>query len=160
MGVLSTLMQNLQTIFGKNLLDDHPSERMGEMDLQLWTCLLSALFYFPIWCFTEGPAPLISAHGHIYMLLFGAGVFYFAQSWVALKVLAKLDGALSHTIASTFKRVVLIVFSAMWFGNRVSPLNALGISMAIGGLAYYNLSKHKNKPPARPSSSTAAVLPR
>ena len=61
-----------------------------------------------------------------------------------MKVLAKLDGALSHTIASTFKRVVLIVFSAMWFGNPVSALNALGICLAMGGLAYYNYTKHTN----------------
>lgn len=146
-GVASTFMQNLQTIFGKRLLDDNPDARIGEMELQFWTCLMSGMIYFPIWCFTEGLSPIVfskESQAKTIALLVGAGFFYFAQSWVALKVLGKLDGALSHTIASTFKRVVLIVFSAMWFGNRVSPLNALGICLAMGGLAYYNYTKHMN----------------
>jgi len=142
MGVLSTFMTNLQTIFGKTLLDDTLENRIGEMELQFWTCLMSAAIYTPLWCITEGLSPVTEAPGETYMLLLAAGVLYFAQSWVALKVLAKLDCALTHTIASTFKRVVLIVFSAMWFGNRVSPLNALGILFAMGGLAYYNFTKH------------------
>jgi len=140
--VSSTFMQNLQTIFGKNLLDDNPDTRLDEMELQFWTCLMSAAIYFPIWCLTEGLNPISLAPGQTYLFLMAAGVFYFAQSWVALKVLSKLDGALSHTIASTFKRVVLIVFSAIWFGNQVSVLNALGIMMAMCGLAYYNYTKH------------------
>lgn len=117
MGVLSTFMTNLQTIFGKTLLDDTLENRIGEMELQFWTCLMSAAIYFPLWCITEGPSPVTEAPGETYMLLLAAGVLYFSQSWVALKVLAKLDCALTHTIASTFKRVVLIVFSAMWFGK-------------------------------------------
>ena len=146
-GVASTFMQNLQTIFGKRLLDDNPEMRVGEMELQFWTCLMSGMIYFPIWCLTEGLSPIVfskESQPKTLTLLVGAGFFYFAQSWVALKVLAKLDGALSHTIASTFKRVVLIVFSAIWFGNPVSPLNALGICFAMGGLAYYNYTKHMN----------------
>ena len=130
------------------------------MELQFWTCLMSGLIYFPIWCVTEGFTPLLmsqDSQSHTFGLLLCAGFFYFAQSWVALKVLAKIDGALSHTIASTFKRVVLIVISAIWFGNPVSPLNALGIALAMGGLCYYNYTKAVVK--MSPQKSKDDLLP-
>jgi len=63
LGIMSTFMTNLQTIFGKNLLDCTTGRQFSEMELQLWTCSLSAIFYFPIWCVTEGVEPAANASG-------------------------------------------------------------------------------------------------
>ncbi len=43
--------------------------------------------------------------------------------------------------ANTFKRVFVIGFSIIVFGNKITPLGGLGSAMAIAGVLLYSLLK-------------------
>jgi hypothetical protein len=52
--------------------------------------------------------------------------FLIRQSLVAFRVLS-LVSPLTYSIANTCKRIFVIVSSILYFGNKVTPMNAIGI---------------------------------
>ncbi|PWN49556.1 TPT-domain-containing protein [Violaceomyces palustris] len=79
------------------------------------------------------------------------GLFQFSQNILAFNVLGMVS-PVTYSIASLFKRVFVIVLAILWFGQRVSPLQWLGILLTFSGLYLYNDSKIKDQ---RPASSLA-----
>ncbi len=56
---------------------------------------------------------------------------------VAFKVLSMVS-PLTYSVANTCKRIFVIISSILYFGNVVSPLNGVGITLALGGVFWYN----------------------
>ena len=51
----------------------------------------------------------------------------------------------THAVGNCVKRVVVIVSSIIFFQNPVSPINAAGTALALGGVFLYS----KAKPPKK-----------
>ena len=76
------------------------------------------------------------------------------QHFVSLSILSLLS-PVSHSIVNSFKRIVVISLSVLYFRNPVSSLNAFGMVCALGGVFLYqhSLQLPPSKPQAHGSSS-------
>lgn len=63
---------------------------------------------------------------------------------------------LTFTIANTMKRLIIIGGGVLWFANAVTPLNVLGMGLAIAGVAGYNTARRWAEPAAAATSPAAA----
>jgi len=71
-----------------------------------------------------------------------------AQHFASISVLEIASTPITHSVASTFKRIFVITSSVIWFGNTVAPLNAFGIFLSVCGVALYDRSSRSaGKPP-------------
>lgn len=86
----------------------------------------------------------------IVWLLFSNGVVHFSQNLLAFSVLG-LTSPVTYSIASLFKRVFVICFAIVWFGQTVTGTQWIGIVLTFVGLWLYNDSKQ------RPTSKSSAV---
>lgn len=86
------------------------------------------------------PSTSSSSAIFVVYLLTANGVVHFAQNFLAFSVLA-LVSPVTYSIASLFKRVFVICFAIIWFGQSVSLLQWIGILLTFVGLYLYNDSK-------------------
>eukprot|EP00741_Cyanophora_paradoxa_P014950 tig00020830_g14423.t1 len=141
--LLSTVSQVAQSLLSKMLFNE---TRMDSVNLSFYMsflamCVLSpAAFYFDYAKLAAPGAPgdpgAISKQA-IWLMLAASGLCYFLQNLFSFIVLHHMS-AVTHTVLGTAKRLVVIVSSVLIFGNKISAMNALGISIAIAGVAYYN----------------------
>ena len=80
-----------------------------------------------------------------------AAMTYYTYNEVSFMALDNIS-PISHALASTLRRVFIITSSMMVFGNKMTPLGALGSSMAVGGALLYSAAKNHYK---KLASSTA-----
>lgn len=80
----------------------------------------------------------------IFLLLCLSGFLNFAQNLVTFTLIHKLT-ALSYAVANTTKRITVIVASLLTLKNPVTPLNILGMMLAILGVFGYNRAKTRQK---------------
>ncbi len=69
---------------------------------------------------------------------------YFLYNQMSFYVLTNVE-MVTHAVGNSFRRVVTICFSVFYFGNEIKPMNALGIFLAISGVAFYSYAKTKQK---------------
>eukprot|EP00126_Sphaerothecum_destruens_P005066 Sdes_comp18539_c0_seq1m8601 len=140
----STLVFALQNIYAKKHMKD---KRFDHLNLLLYTSSLSCVLVFPFWFFLDG-VPLFFGEHNLWTFdiswlaprLFANGLCNAGQSIVAFHVLS-LISPVSYSVASSAKRIIVISFSILAFHNQVSWTNLTGMSLAIGGVAFYNKVK-------------------
>ncbi|PWN20764.1 TPT-domain-containing protein [Microstroma glucosiphilum] len=86
------------------------------------------------------PMDTSSHASRIASLLFSNGIVHFSQNLLAFSVLG-LTSPVTYSIASLFKRVFVICFAILWFGQTVTRLQWAGIVLTFIGLYLYNDSK-------------------
>lgn len=75
-----------------------------------------------------------------YSILSGLTFYIYNEaSFQALGVLSPV----THSVANTLKRVVIIVASAIVFKTPITPLGAIGSGIAVLGTLLYSLAKGK-----------------
>lgn len=62
---------------------------------------------------------------------------------------------LTHQVAQSLKRLVNIAGAVLYFGNRVTPMNVVGMGLALLGFSMYSAAKQL---PGRPRSASTAFL--
>merc|ERR1719223_881490 len=72
------------------------------------------------------------------------GLYYYSYNEVAFIALNQV-APVTHSIANTFKRVAIILATVIVFGNKLTPLGAIGSSIAVLGTLGYSLAKQKYK---------------
>ncbi|XP_061355402.1 triose phosphate/phosphate translocator, chloroplastic-like isoform X2 [Gastrolobium bilobum] len=72
--------------------------------------------------------------------LFWVGMFYHLYNQVATNTLERV-APLTHAVGNVLKRVFVIVFSILVFGNKISTQTGIGTAIAIAGVAIYSLIK-------------------
>ncbi|CAO1632016.1 unnamed protein product [Parajaminaea phylloscopi] len=149
--------------------DRRPSQGGGEVKLDklnvlFWSSGISMLLMAPMLFLTDIPkfwardtsaseAMLASrlqfagvtphtdgAQTKIASLLLANGVVHFTQNLLAFSVLG-LTSPVTYSIASLFKRVFVICFAIIWFGQTVTKTQWVGICLTFVGLWLYNDSK-------------------
>ena len=73
-----------------------------------------------------------------------SGFLYYTYNEVAFLALKEV-APVTHAVTNTVKRVVIIIASVIVFRNPISPLGALGSSLAIIGALLYALAKNQKK---------------
>jgi hypothetical protein len=68
------------------------------------------------------------------------GIVFFFADLSAFTVLSFVS-PLTYTIGSAGKRIFVIVSAVLWFGNRVTWLNAVGVAISLCGVLLYNQAR-------------------
>ncbi|PNS14467.1 hypothetical protein CAC42_3753 [Sphaceloma murrayae] len=124
-----------------------------KLNLLCYSSGLALLFTLPLWFWSEGLGliadffadasvelsgrPGSLDHGRLALEFVFNGTFHFTQSLVAF-VLLGLVSPVTYSVASLIKRVFVIVFAVLWFGNTLTGTQASGIALTIVGLYLYD----------------------
>jgi len=137
----------------------HPTPaKPDKLNLLCYSSGLALLFTVPIWIWSEGltlirlflvtgTLPLTNradtaVHSHSALALEFAfnGTAHFAQSLVAF-VLLSMVSPVTYSVASLIKRVFVVGFAVVWFGNPITGMQGGGIAMTFLGLYLYDRTK-------------------
>eukprot|EP00921_Rhytidocystis_pertsovi_P012927 GHVQ01020983.1.p1 GENE.GHVQ01020983.1~~GHVQ01020983.1.p1 ORF type:complete len:547 (+),score=89.54 GHVQ01020983.1:79-1719(+) len=89
----------------------------------------------------EAIAPLYTQSAVMTRIIM-SGLWYYLYNEVAFGALERVH-QLTHAVANTLKRVVIIVATVIVFRNPVTLLGAVGSAIAIAGTLLYSLTKSK-----------------
>ncbi|KAH7477025.1 hypothetical protein PRIC1_001039 [Phytophthora ramorum] len=140
--VTSALLGVMQSMFAKFLLRRRIV--VDTVNLHFYSAFVS----FAI----NAPFVLMSARAHqdnfVASFPFGkvlmCSMMHFVGSFCSSWVLGEVS-ELTFSIMSTMKRVVVILSAVLYFGNPVTAQSILGMALAIGGVAAYQLIKITEK---------------
>lgn len=110
-------------------------------------------------------------YDRLLMLTVVSGVLFQMYNMFSLMILS-ITSPLTHVVAQSVRRVIVIIFSVVYFGNRVTPLNWAGTMVVFAAVFWYNYlvsppsrssrvpsaSSEKSPPPAKPSVLRAQNL--
>lgn len=129
------------------------AKKPDKLNLLCYSSALAFICTLPLWIFSEAPGivhdfmsdgtlklsdrPDALDHGRLALEYLFNGTFHFAQSLVAF-VLLGLVSPVTYSVASLIKRVFVIVFAVVWFGNALTKLQAAGIGLTFVGLYLYD----------------------
>jgi solute carrier family 35 protein E1 len=163
----STLIFVAQSIYSKNLIgrgvesssSSDKDTKLDKVNILYYSSASSVLIMIPMVLYYDGAALLSAATAsdtaslvasatnglsaslqYIFIMIVANGVAQFFQTFLAFTVLT-LVSPVTYSIASLFKRVFVICFAIVWFGQSVSTLQWLGIVLTFFGLYLYNDSK-------------------
>jgi len=131
-----------------------------KLNLLCYSSGLALIITLPIWLWTEGfglmadiftdaavelsGRPGSLDHGRLAVEFVFNGIFHFLQSIVAF-VLLGMTSPVTYSVASLIKRVFVIVFAIIWFGNPMTRIQAFGIGLTIVGLYLYDRMSDADK---------------
>jgi solute carrier family 35 protein E1 len=76
------------------------------------------------------------------MSLLSVGFYYHMYNQVAYQALGKVE-PVTHAVGNVGKRIFVIGFSILAFGNKISTQTAVGSAIAIAGASAYGIIKAK-----------------
>ncbi|KAI4280119.1 MAG: hypothetical protein L6R38_004692 [Xanthoria sp. 2 TBL-2021] len=124
-------------------------QKLDKLNLLCYCSGLAFLLTCPIWLWTEGlpilsspilltPFPEAPAHkANLPLEFFFNGIFHFGQNILAF-ILLSMVSPVTYSVASLIKRVFVIVVAIVWFGNRTTSVQAVGIFLTFIGLYLYD----------------------
>ncbi|KAF7195711.1 putative transporter C83.11 [Pseudocercospora fuligena] len=131
-----------------------------KLNLLCYSSLMALGFTFPIWLWSEGFAlmadfyhdasidlrvrPGSLDHGRLTLEFLFNGTFHFGQSLVAF-VLLGMTSPVTYSVASLIKRVVVIMFAIVWFGNPMTGVQGFGFLLTFLGLYLYDRTSDAEK---------------
>jgi solute carrier family 35 protein E1 len=146
----------------KSEADGLPAGRRkpDKLNLLCYSSALAFLITVPIWIFSEGwslaqdfmqdasitlrEKPGSLDHGALAAEFLFNGTFHFAQSLVAF-VLLGLTSPVTYSVASLMKRVAVIIFAIVWFGNPMTYIQGAGFALTFLGLYLYDRNSENEK---------------
>ena len=124
-----------------------------KLNLLCYSSALAFLITCPIWLWSEGfsifadyihdgsidlrQRPGSLDHGRLALEFIFNGTFHFGQSLVAF-VLLGMVSPVTYSVASLIKRVAVIMFAIVWFGNPMTGVQGFGFAMTFLGLYLYD----------------------
>ncbi|OCK80273.1 ER to Golgi transport protein-like protein [Lepidopterella palustris CBS 459.81] len=149
-----------------------------KLNLLCYSSGLAFIFTLPIWLWSEGFGLLADFlqdasvdlsnrpgsldHGRLVLEFFFNGTFHFGQNMVAF-VLLSMISPVTYSVASLIKRVFVIAFAIVWFGNRMTSVQGFGIALTFLGLYLYDRTSDAAKADRRArllqSRQQGTVLP-
>ncbi|PKA59089.1 Triose phosphate/phosphate translocator, chloroplastic [Apostasia shenzhenica] len=149
-GFISAMISNIsftyRSIYSKKAMTD-----MDSTNLYAYISIIALFVCIPPAIIFEGPQLLqhgfndaIAKVGSAKFIndLFWVGMFYHLYNQVATNTLERV-APLTHAVGNVLKRVFVIGFSIIVFGNRISTQTGIGTVIAIAGVAIYSYIKAK-----------------
>lgn len=143
----TNISECLQNVFSKVLISGD-TYKYSPAEIQFYTSLTSLLVQLPTLFFM---ADFEKNHDSFTSQYFLACVFngiFFHFQTISAYVLMDFISPVTHSVANTAKRALLIWLSVILFGNPVTLLSGLGTVVVILGVLAYNKAKeidHKQK---------------
>jgi len=133
-----------------------------KLNLLCYSSALAFLIMVPIWVFSEGWSlakdfmqdASITLREKPGSLDHGA----FAQSLVAF-VLLGLTSPVTYSVASLMKRVAVILFAIVWFGNPMTYIQGAGFALTFLGLYLYDRTSESEKADKRAKAMGDSNMP-
>lgn len=145
-----------------------------KLNLLCYSSALAFLITCPIWLWSEGfsiaadyfqdgsitlrQRPGSLDHGRLAAEFIFNGTFHFGQSMVAF-VLLGMVSPVTYSVASLIKRVVVIMFAIVWFGNPMTRIQGFGFGLTFLGLYLYDRTNDAAKADKRAREHTEAAEP-
>jgi solute carrier family 35 protein E1 len=145
-----------------------------KLNLLCYSSALAFLIMVPIWVFSEGwslakdfmqdasitlrEKPGSLDHGALAAEFIFNGTFHFAQSLVAF-VLLGLTSPVTYSVASLMKRVAVILFAIVWFGNPMTYIQGAGFALTFLGLYLYDRTSESEKADKRAKAMGDSNMP-
>jgi solute carrier family 35 protein E1 len=133
--------------------DPRLTRKPDKLNLLCYSSLLALAFTMPIWFYSEGWGILVDFfsdasitlsgkpnsydHGRLALEYILNGICHFTQSLAAFILLSTVS-PVTYSVASLVKRVFVVLFSIIWFGNRLTSIQWLGIILTFFGLYLYD----------------------
>ncbi|RLN31255.1 triose phosphate/phosphate translocator TPT, chloroplastic-like [Panicum miliaceum] len=149
-GFINAMISNIsftyRSIYAKKAMTD-----MDSTNLYAYISIIALIVCIPPALIIEGPQ--LVQHGFkdaiakvgltkLISNFFVVGLFYHLYNQVATNTLERV-APLSHAIGNVLKRVFVIGFSIIVFGNKITTQTGIGTSIAIAGVALYSFMKAK-----------------
>ncbi|KAA8494822.1 Glucose-6-phosphate/phosphate translocator 1, chloroplastic [Porphyridium purpureum] len=156
-GFLSAMTSNVaftvRNLISKANMNTPLGENMDEVNLFSVIQAIAAVIFAPFALAMDGPklvsawkaattgATAVTTSGSLIFNIALAGLFFQLYQEVSYLALGKI-APVSHAVANTMKRVVIILTSLVVFKNPITKANILGSSIAIAGVLAYSLVKN------------------
>ncbi|CEG01787.1 Triose-phosphate transporter domain [Ostreococcus tauri] len=149
LGFLTAMSSNVafsaRAIFSKKLMN-----KMSPLNLYNWVTIVALMFCLPFAIYFEGPtlaqgisdAIALKGKTEFLMALASVGFYYHMYNQVAYQALGKV-APVTHAVGNVGKRIFVIGFSILAFGNKISTQTAVGSLIAILGAGIYGVVKGK-----------------
>ncbi|KAM0867974.1 hypothetical protein ACQ4PT_041639 [Festuca glaucescens] len=149
-GFINAMISNIsftyRSIYSKKAMTD-----MDSTNLYAYISIIALIVCIPPAIIIEGPQ--LVQHGFkdaiakvgltkLVSNIFLAGLFYHLYNQVATNTLQRV-APLTHAVGNVLKRVFVIGFSIIVFGNRITTQTGIGTCIAISGVALYSVIKAK-----------------
>ncbi|CAI5470999.1 unnamed protein product [Closterium sp. Yama58-4] len=151
-GFLTAMTSNIAFTY-RNVFSKKAMVGMDSTNLYAYISILSLLYCIPPAILMEGPKLLaggftdaIAKVGMTKFLsdLFWVGLFYHLYNQLATNTLERVS-PLTHAVGNVLKRVFVIGFSIIIFGNTISQQTGIGTAIAIAGVAAYSFLKAREQ---------------
>ena len=159
----SAILFVTQNIVSKNIFNDAAKaeadgisvgrRKPDKLNLLCYSSALALLVTLPIWVWSEGQylladywhdgsidlrdRPGALDHGRLALEFLFNGTFHFGQSLVAF-ILLGMVSPVTYSVASLIKRVAVIIFAIVWFGNPMTKIQGFGFALTFLGLYLYD----------------------
>lgn len=134
---------SLQHIYSKRALAE---SGLHHLRLLLLLSQLALAPVLPLWAWSEGAAALGALEARAGALLAADGALAWLQAMLAFSVLSRVS-PLGYAVASSAKRVAVVLASLLVLRNPAPPLNLAGMGLAAAGVLAYNRAKLPPPPP-------------
>lgn len=132
-------------IFSKKLMS-----KMSPLNLYNFVTIVSLLFCIPFVIAIEGStlaagiakAVELKGQKEFIFALLKVGAFYHLYNQVAYQALGKVE-PVTHAVGNVGKRIFVIGFTILAFGNKISPQTAIGSAIAVMGAGLYGFLRNK-----------------
>ncbi|WJX62748.1 hypothetical protein P8452_47710 [Trifolium repens] len=163
-GFISAMISNIAFTY-RSLYSKKAMTGMDSTNVYAYISVIALAFCIPPAILIEGPQLMefgfknaIAKVGLIKFLsdLFWIGMFYHLYNQLATNTLERV-APLTHAVGNVLKRVFVIGFSIVVFGNKISTQTGIGTAIAIAGVAIYSLIKANMEEQKRKAAAAAAL---
>ncbi|XVF03220.1 hypothetical protein REPUB_Repub04eG0242700 [Reevesia pubescens] len=147
-GFISAMISNIAFTY-RSIYSKKAMTGMDSTNVYAYISIIALFFCLPPAILIEGPQLMqhgfrdaIAKVGLTKFLsdLFWIGMFYHLYNQLATNTLERV-APLTHAVGNVLKRVFVIGFSIVVFGNKISTQTGIGTAIAIAGVAIYSLIK-------------------
>ncbi|XP_072174975.1 solute carrier family 35 member E2A-like [Diadema setosum] len=138
--IATNIVDCLQNVFSKKLLSGS-QYKYSPPELQFYTSTAAVLLLIPSWYFFLELPFKDGAPDHVLVsALVLNGIFFHLQSITAYALMGRIS-PVTHSVANTVKRALLIWLSILTFGNPVTLFSGIGTLIVVFGVLLYNKAR-------------------
>ncbi|XP_048318256.2 triose phosphate/phosphate translocator, chloroplastic [Ziziphus jujuba] len=162
-GFISAMISNISFTY-RSIYSKKAMTGMDSTNVYAYISIIALVFCIPPAIVIEGPQLLqhgfkdaIAKVGLVKFVsdLFWVGLFYHLYNQLATNTLERV-APLTHAVGNVLKRVFVIGFSIIVFGNKISTQTGIGTVIAIAGVAIYSVIKAKMEEEKRKGAAPKA----